>query len=254
MTIRYGNRCVGCPPRCPHNDGDGCLLVIIIFLLGLLVISSGCIENPPMDQQKPFEVQELDAALSIVVDQSGSFCGEWDDRAYDLFLELMDQFFTTSMGGETRVVIAQLSGNENTILFEGRPGELRSRFHSPAELSAFLHEHADGGGSHVYQATADTLNYVGSLQGVTENTRLLTVILSDMQDNQLDRQARQQSGSELLEALKDYQQRGGALALYFVADDEIDRWHRILKTAGFEPGMYLIENDIVENPQLPRFD
>ena len=58
----------------------------------------------------------------------------------------------------------------------------------------------------------------------------------------------------MVDALTTYRAAGGGLAFYFVATDETARWQRILTEAGFEPGHYVIENELTQSPQLPRFE
>lgn len=221
----------------------------------LLVCCLGCIKAPADSKHhKPFEVTQLDACLNIVVDMSGSFAYSWDDQAYKLFLELMDQFFTEQAGEGSRVVICQLSGNENVVLFEGRPDELRAKFRSPEALNQFLQQHSDPTQSLVYRATSQALDYAQSIPGVTDKTRLLTVILSDMHDTESDPEKQIRQREQLSQSLKEYQQLGGGLALYFVSQDQIPYWKKRLTETGFEPGMYVIESHLVAKPQLPRFE
>ncbi|MCG6157619.1 hypothetical protein [Rubinisphaera margarita] len=223
-------------------------------LLAFLLLS-GCVKSPDVGETAPFESQELDACLSIVIDMSGSFSEIWEDRAYDLFLNLSDRYFNDSMGTENRLIISQLSGNEQAVLFEGTPTDLRRRFRSPQELSQFLKGSSDPGASHVYEATRRTLDYVGSVTGVTSDTRLLTVILSDMIDTQSASQIWDPTvPSPLSDSLRRYQAKGGGLALYFVAESERERWNELLRETGFQPGHYVIESSLAANPQLPRFD
>lgn len=224
------------------NLGSGLLLFAIA--------TTGCIESQPISQRKPFESNELDACLAIVVDMSGSFASSWDDKAYKLFLELMDQYFTEGTGVESRIVICQLSANDNVVLFEGRPEGLRSQFRSPEELNAFLKQHSDPTGSSVYQATEKTIRYLSSMPGVTDKTRLMTVMLSDMSDSGRSPAI----GQKMLATLRQYQEQGGGLALYYVHPGEISRWNKILRKAGFQPGTYVIESTLVAHPQLPHFN
>ena len=58
----------------------------------------------------------------------------------------------------------------------------------------------------------------------------------------------------MIKALKTYQAAGGGLALYYVATDETARWQKILDEAGFTPGQYVIENELIQSPQLPSFE
>lgn len=227
---------------------------VVWVWLSALTVACGCVESQPVDRSKPFEVKELDACLAIVVDMSGSFAESWDGRAHKVFLDLMDRFFVDSAGGRSRVVIAQLSGEREAVLFEGAPADLRRRFQRPEDLSAFLKERSNPTSSEVFRSTRRTLDYVSNVQGVTERTRLLTVILSDMADTTSDLETRKREGSAMLDSLTRYREQGGGLALYFVGREEIDRWRRILKKAGFEPGQYVIESHLVEHPQLPRLD
>ncbi|WP_050769461.1 hypothetical protein [Blastopirellula marina] len=227
---------------------------VAIACLSALSIG-GCIESQATQvNQKPFETQELDACLAVVVDMSGSFHDQWDDRAYTLFLQLIDRFFTEGMGSESRVVLGQLSDNQNAILFEGTPAEMRRRFRSPEELNEFLKANSDPKSSPVFEATGKTVEFMSSMPGVTERTRLLTVVLSDMADSEQDPETRSQKGFQMLDSLKRYRAQGGGLALYFVSQEETARWRRILSDAGFEPGQYVIEHEMVANAQLPRFD
>lgn len=223
----------------------------LILLFGL--INPGCVPSPDLGKTTPFESQELEACLSIIIDTSGSFQDLWDDRAYDLFMNLSDRYFNDSMGSENRLIISQLSGNTQALLFEGSPTDLRRRFRSPQELSQFLKDNSDPSSSQVYEATRRTLDYASSMPGVTSETRLLTVILSDMIDSHSS-QIWDSSPSPLQDSLKRYQSLGGGLALYFVAESERARWNNLLQEAGFTSGHYVIESDLSASPQLPRFN
>lgn len=229
-----------------------CSLIICLFTFGC----GGCIENQTSKIDRPaFETVELEAALAIVVDMSASFANNWDDRAYKLFLQLMDRFFMEGMGsGESRVVLGQISGNANVILFEGTPAEVRKRFRSPEELNEFLKQNSEPNSSPVYEATERMATYMSTMPGVTDNTQLLLVTLSDLAESEPDAKLRSQKGHKMIDALKRYQQQGGGLALYFVSQDETSRWQLILGNAGFEAGQYVIQHDMVANAQLPRFD
>ncbi|QDU98622.1 hypothetical protein [Lignipirellula cremea] len=229
------------------------LLLALVPLVAL--IANGCVKSTAIQGgHKPFEMEAVDECLVLIADMSGSFSESWDDRAYTLFLELMDRFFQEGMGSESRVVLGQLSGSDKVILFQGTPAELRRRFRSPEDLNNFLRENSDPSRSAVFDATGKTVDYIRSMQGVTEKTRVLTVILSDMVESESNQTTRSQSGHRMLNSLKRYKEQGGTLALYFVALDEMPRWRQILEMAGFEPGQYVIENAIVAKPELPRFD
>lgn len=227
---------------------------LILLSVICCVVVTGCVESQQVENTGHFEDRELDACLAVVVDMSGSFAESWDDRAYKLFLNLSEQYFTESMGSDAKLVICQLSGNDQVVLFEGQPDDLRNKFTSPEEFNEFLKEKSDPSSSKVFDATRRSVDYVGSISGVTDNTKLLTVILSDMWDSEYNQSIRMESKEKLMESLTSYRQQGGGLALYFVAEEQIAVWQNILNEAGFEPSHYIIENELVASPQLPRFD
>ena len=227
---------------------------VIVYALIAATFTGGCIKNQPQQEVHHFEVDELDAVLAIIIDLSGSFAGSWDDKAYPLFLNLMDRFFTGAAGSESRVIIGQLSGNDDVLLFQGTPSELRTRFQSPEELNAYLSEHSNPRSSPVFKATRRAVDYVASMPDVTNNTRSLVVVLSDLVDSETNPQSRTNSGHAMVEALQRYRAKGGGLAFYYVDQNEEDRWHRIMTKSGYTPGTYVIENEIVENPTLPSFE
>ncbi len=225
----------------------------------LLSIASacGCISKDHSRKEfQPFVVEELDACLAIVIDVSGSFSDDWqkNGRAHQLFMNLMDQFFTESTGLNTRVVLGQISANDDFLLFEGTPQELANRFPSPDVLNQYLREHSDPNGSKVYDATKKMIDHLVEIPEVTERTRMLTVVLSDLKDSEKDKSLWRKSGNAMLDSLKKYSKAGGGVALYFVADDEKPRWRKILKQAEFALGTYVLEGRLSETPQLPKLD
>lgn len=224
----------------------------LLWGVGALLLS-GCVPSQTGKDYHPFETVEIDSCLTILIDMSGSFAESWDDRAYPLFLELSETYFNEAMGTENRLVIAQLSGNNQAVLFEGKPADLQTRFRSPEELVEFLKKRSDPTRSHVYAALQSTTDYVLQMPGVTEQSRLMTVVLSDLRDSSTNA-SRSTSGREMVESLREYRLRGGVLALYYVASDEIERWETVLAESGFTDRDYLIQGELTATPQLPKFD
>lgn len=225
-------------------------------VLGLLACFAlvGCVQRQAVRKLKPFEVVELESCLAITIDMSGSFSTSWEGRAHQLFMQLLDAHFSAGAGAEARVVIGQISGADEVVLFEGQPRELRQKFKTPESLNDFLLEHAETSSSRVYESTRKMVDYVGSINGVTDETRLITVVLSDMADNTQDPDERESLQLQLVESLKQYQQRGGGLALYYVARDQAGHWNQILRDSGFGAGEFVIETVLSESPQLPRLN
>ena len=227
--------------------------VAATLCLTICLLSIGCIERPTSRKAKPFEVVELESCLCLLIDMSGSFGTSWEDRAHKLFLQLLDAIFADA-GAESRVVIGQLSGNDQVVLFEGQPNELRRKFKSPEDLNSFLLKHADPSASKVYESTRKMVDYAAALNGVTDETRMVTVVLSDMADNTQDEKAREKAKDQVLKSLEEYHERGGGLALYFVSPDQAKNWNQMLTEAGFGAGEFVIETSLSESPRLPRLN
>lgn len=227
-----------------------------IVLLASLTVSSGCFVATAPVHRNPFKVEPLNAVLVVGVDLSGSFAADFGERAFPLLKNVMQRFFVESMGEESRIVLAQISGtgDEQVVLFDGTPRELRRRFVDPASLSDFLLEHSNPKASPVFQAIGKMLSYVNQMPDIGEDTRVMGVIISDLKDSETDKKAWKKKGEKMLEELEAYQARNGAIGLYYVDLGEIALWNRVLAHAGFEPGDFVITNDLVEDPPLPSFD
>lgn len=224
------------------------------LLLVTLLLASGCIVATPKSKRAPLETKPVDAVLVVGVDLSGSFAADFSERAYPLLLNVMQSFFVEQMGDDCKVVLSQISSHDDVVLFEGTPRDLRRRFPSPDALAAFLLANSKPNSSPVFKAMNQTLHYVNQMADIGEQTEVLTVVISDLRDSEKDRAVWKKKGFRMLEELKRYQQRGGAIALYYVDLEQVDLWKRILEAAKFEPGMFVISNDLVEDPQLPSFD
>ena len=227
---------------------------LVLTLCAVICLSSvGCIERPATKKHKPFEVVELESCLCLLIDMSGSFGTSWEDRAHNLFLQLLDAVFADS-GAESRVVIGQLSGNDQVVLFEGEPNELRRKFRSPEDLNSFLLDHSEPSASKVYESTRKMVDYAVALNGVTDETRMVTVVLSDMADSTQDEKLRDVAKEQVRNSLQEYHERGGGVALYFVDPEQAKNWSGILKDAGFVAGEFVIETSLSESPRLPRLN
>ena len=185
---------------------------------------------------------------------SGSFANSWDGRAHSLLMRLLDELFAAGMGNESRVVIGQLSGSGQVVLFEGTPTELRQKFKSPEDLMEFLRANADPTGSKVFESTQSIIDYAGAINGVNEQTKLVVAVLSDLVDSEKDTDVRAKAEEQMIESLTRHRKRNGGLALYYVSPDQASTWRQIMADAGFEPGQFVIETELSESPQLPQLD
>ena len=115
-------------------------------------------------------------------------------------------------------------------------------------------EHTGRDQSPIYESAGQTFRYVNAMADVSEDTRVLTAIISDLKESETESSKRSATGRKMLSELESYQSKGGALALYYVDLEETSRWKRILDMAGFRPGQFVISNDLVESPPMPVFE
>ncbi|MEO1616656.1 MAG: hypothetical protein AAFV88_12440 [Planctomycetota bacterium] len=229
---------------------------IVLTMILLACSSSGCVRTDAVSKPPPFEPQELDACLAYVIDQSPSFESTWEEGGFQLFLKISDQFFLDSVGEDAKLVIAQLSGagTDKVVLLEGRPSDIQRRFQSPEDLQEFIRSKAQFGGSNVYESTRAVTDYLMAMPDVSEKTRMMTVIFSDMVDTEFNEARRIRAGRKMVDSLTDYRELGGSLGVYFADPSETQRWRKICDEAGFEKGRFVIESTLVENHLLPSFE
>lgn len=227
--------------------------IAFCVLSTLACLSIACEQRESTTAPAPFAGADHEYVLAFVLDMSGSFAErmqEDDGRAYQFFQQVAERFFMNRIGANDRVVIAQLSADERTLLWEGTPGSLMQRFPGPTEFSEFLLTHSHPGGSHVYSAMAETLDYLMAMPGVSPtDTRVLTVVLSDMRSEGEDEQ---EGRSEVLASLKEYGKLNGALGLYWVGQERLLEWQQLLTESGVQH--FHIESEIVDSPLLPEFE
>lgn len=222
-----------------------------ILLVATAVLLPGCEQRSTNQASEPFEYDEYDYVLAVVLDLSGSFepyMQADNPYAYRFFARLADKFFRQRMGYNDRILLTQLSTGDRPLLWEGPPDALRRRFPDADAFAQFLQTKARPGGSHAYAAVADTLSYLTTRPGINKNTTVLTVVLSDLMDNDPDAD---EAKRRLLDSLRSYSDRGGHIGLYWVDQTAVDEWSRLLVDTGLPPRVWI---DIIDDPELPDFD
>ncbi|REK08653.1 MAG: hypothetical protein DWQ37_20155 [Planctomycetota bacterium] len=220
-------------------------------LVLLATIVSGC-EKRRETVDVTFGDDDCRYILAVVIDMSGSFADRMADNgeAYAFLGALLDRYTRAKVGSGDRLVIAQVSGSDNFLLWEGRPLDLRREFDSAGQFRDFLCDNASSSSSQIYEGMVNVLKYVMANPGVTEG-RVKPVIffLSDMEDTEPGKAAR---GREIRALLKDYGSCGGSMGLYYVETWRVGPWQRELSNAGIQ--QHHVQADIVGKPDLPEFD
>jgi hypothetical protein len=188
-----------------------------------LVIAALVVANALKTPQKggsPWEVETMERSLTVVIDVSGSSEQYgYADRAWEMLERALDQEFR--VGGSTgKVIIAQVSGSDDPVVFIGTPMQLRQAYPSFDVFKQALLKKATPG-SRVYDGIADALD-ASSLQIGNPVSTLL--VFSDMEDTT------GRGRDRLLKALDEFGRRKEAAAgFYFVKKEDVRYWGAAVK-------------------------
>lgn len=226
-------------------------LSLLGFCCLLLSVVCGCAPRRQVEAT-PLRNDESEYVLAILLDLSGSFAHLMaeDGKAYDFALIVMDRYFRDRIGTNDKMIIAQVSGTDRALLWEGTPLDLRREFPSADAFRDFLLSKADPGGSLVHEGLARTVEYVTSdPQVASGKAKSAIFVLSDMLDNGPDGRESQERAARALAA---YSQKGGVVGLYYVDQSLVAQWRQILRDAKIPD--YCVECEIVGKPPLPSFE
>lgn len=219
---------------------------LIIALMPLLL--AGCPRRVADEEVQVFKHQKAEHVLALVIDMSSSFAysmQEDDPRAFRFLLNVIDKFKQERAGNNDRIVIAQLSGSDKPLLFDGKPGDLKRAFTSQDQFKQCLTQKSDHNGSKVYASIDKTLTYLNQRVVADPETRITTIVLSDLLDNDPDEQAKQ----KMIATLQRYAPHG-AIGFYWVDQTKTQEFSDILQQAGYPPATW---SHIQYDPPLPSF-
>jgi hypothetical protein len=224
---------------------------IFWIVMLLMTMTSGC-EKRRETADNTFGDDDCRYILTVVIDMSGSFAGRMAEggEAYAFLRAILDRYAREKVGSGDRLVIAQVSGSDNFLLWEGKPLDLRREFGSADQFRDFLISKADASSSQVYEGMVKVLKYVLANPGVAKGrVKSVMFFLSDMDDTEPNKAAR---GQEIRALLKEYGSCGGSLGLYYVDTWRVGPWEKELLKAGIEH--HRVQAEIVGKPDLPEFE
>ena len=220
------------------------ILLKVLFLSVLIGAIVGCERRETADVS-PFDQEPSDFVLLIAVD--GDYVTD-KPKAYELVTRAIDKYFHDRIGGHDQVIISQLSGNKEPLLWQGTPQHLRQEFPSQESFRSFLASHCDKG-SRINDGIAESLDYVMRTNSVADGkAKTVAMILSDMID---DQPPSKRSDERLMKALIRYAKRGG-IGFYFVNQKRMADIEEKMERAGFR--FRTLESDIHGRPPLPNFE
>ncbi len=222
--------------------------VSVVLIVTLLC---GCSERRKTQKSILIE-DDKEYLVGVLLDLSGSFRGKMvsGGHAHAFLLMILDKYFRDRMGGNDKILIAQISGTTRSLLWQGTPLQLRQEFSSASAFAQFLTENADSNGSRVHEAIAQTADYVANDPGVAAGkVKTCLFVLSDLLDTTPDAD---ETRTKAITAVTHYGQKGGAIGFYYVDQHLLPEWREQLRTTGIKN--FCIEAEIVGRPTLPSFE
>jgi hypothetical protein len=232
------------------------LTALMIALLITLTALTGCSPRRSRVESRGYEQQRVDSILVVVVDLSGSFVELFkpDGKATAHLLEVIQNYFHAriGLGKNDRLIIAQISGSTQPIVFEGSPREFHEQFGSATELRKLLLSKADPSRSRVYDSISDAIEHALDATGGVEqgHCRMNLLVLSDMDDN-----ASASTGLQRLDAnlRRFHTQYDGVVGLHWLPPAQVRPWAERLRQLGFPATRCRVTGDTLPSAPLPNF-
>ncbi len=221
------------------------ILVQIAACVGVLV---GCERTRDREQVAAFH-EDHEYVCVVAIDLSGSFQHQMadDGQAYSFLMSVLKRYYDDHSGTHDKVILAQLSGTNRSLLWEGTPLELRRAFPTADRFRKFLLKQANPNGSMIHDGVRHALEYVASDVHVSNGkAKSAFFVLSDMLDNAPDTEA---SREKLVQALTAYGKQGHVVGFYFVDQFEVAPWRQRLRDAGVHE--FRVEAEFYGTPPFP---
>ena len=225
-------------------------LYALIVVAIVLMTAAGCEKR--REAAKTLVADDTRYIMTILLDFSGSFEHMMADggKAYEFALAVLDKYFRDRIGSDDKLIIAQISGNDRALLWQGTPVQLRQEFSSPQAFAEFLRAKANPGGSLVHEAIARTIEYVNSEPTIANGKwQAALFVLSDMNSNGDKSDSKERALAALTEFGKEH---GGVVGMYYVDQTLVAPWRQDLRTAGIKE--FCVESEIVGKPNLPNLE
>ena len=131
------------------------------MFLCLALVLSGCQVHEEI-HTNAIQHDRRKYVCAILMDTSGSFQSLLfgrDGRAYEFCMETAKDFHD-EIGDDGTILLAQLSGNDDPLLWEGTPQQLMSSFSSAENLRDFIRSKSDPNASRLFGGLADAMAYL----------------------------------------------------------------------------------------------
>lgn len=194
-------------------------------LLPLLLLFTGCYDDPPANFTFQHQQRKADALLVFAVDPTSPYRDHLlkESGLYRFWVGSIANYKNQVQGITNDLVIAPIAGDDVTW-FHGTAQDFQEAIDSPETLRALLSNNSKA--ITPYQGLADTVEYLLRLDGVADGrTPVYLVVMSSMVDNS--------PRDKLVRSLKRFRQARTSIAFYWPNRNTLGQIDSMLEEAGY---------------------
>lgn len=210
--------------------------------------------SPSASTASTLDTEPYDCVMVLPIDVSGSMASLMKPGAKGLEFAntAINTYFHSRLGNNDLLVVSQLSGNRQAVVWQGAPRSLREDFSKFGDLGDAVLSQSNSAGSRIWDGLSDSLEIVMTDPRCwNDRTKVVLIVLSDMENTLIDSYS---SERRLKDNLKALSKHGGICGLYFVSNEEVVRWRKNMREAGFKDHQYVVEPRAESKPRLPSFE
>ena len=215
---------------------------LIICLL--LVLAGGCQRRDP-STANPFRQDDSGFVLLIALDPD---LIQRNKNIYEFTNHSIDRYFEDRIGEPNdQLIIAGLSGDRQSLIWQGTPLSLREEFRTPDEFHAMVRARCKPGKDQIHDNLIRALQYVQRHRSVARGrAQSAALFLCDLPSTASP------ADQQLLDEFVTYIKSGGLVGFYYVSQDAYFHWDNLFRNAGHS--WVDIECDAHGRPKLPDFE
>lgn len=228
----------------------------LIFILAIAMSAlqtCGCVRvEAPSQRGATLQVEGVDQVLAVVIDTSGSFDDDWEQKVYRFLLDMIDSYFRQSIGSRSVLQIAVLSESGDPVFWIASPRDFARAFPDEQAFRDRLAAEKQTAFSPIFGSVTATIKSVQATAGLRSDGKATVVVLSDL------RQAWHKGDADaeakgMVAAIKEFTEDGGNIAFYYAHPKIAISLRAGLEKRGVDNARYWIESDNVFAPTAPNF-
>lgn len=213
---------------------------------GLCIALVGCGRVRDKSQTVRFEHSTNKYTLLIVADID---LIKTNSRAFEFITYAIDSYARDCMSESGQIIIAQLSGNNRPLLYQGSPEQLRKEMSQPEEFKNYLVAHSEPG-RRLCDGLTESLEYTLKSYSVAQGkSATVALVVSTLNEGTAETPETEQRFVDMLVKFH----RSGAKPAFYFCDQRRMKWIEE-QTAKAGLSWVTLEMDINGRPPLPKFE